>query len=72
MKGSNSESRKEQVKELSKQIQERVRRAIRAFTRKRVGSILSEFRGLRHIASVRQNNVRKRLTSMKNLNLLVV
>ncbi len=67
IKGTNIADRSEKVKGLSKRVQQSVRRDLRAIKRKRICSILRQFRGLRHFAGARQNNVKKRLTSVRNL-----
>ena len=54
------------VAELSKQIGKEVRRRMRERKRKKIGKILSEFRGLRHIAGARSHGVKRGLGSVKD------
>ncbi len=53
MRAERKEGYAEKIKVLSKRIQKGVRRATRAHKRERIGKILKEFKGLRHIASIR-------------------
>ena len=52
---------REKVAELSKQIQRQVRRELRERKREKIAAILTEFRGLKHIADVRAHGVKRKL-----------
>lgn len=58
---------KEKVKKLSKEIQSGIRKSIRHKKRARIGKMLAEFRGLRHIADIRNNQTKRRLQSVHDI-----
>ena len=55
------------VRDLSKEIQRGSRRVMRLKKRARIRRILTELKGLRHIAGIRNNCVKKKLSSVVDI-----
>ena len=62
----NGTREKKEIANISKDIQKELRKSMRAHCRERIGQIIADFKGLRHIADMRSNGKRNNIACMRN------